>query len=160
MLTAEHSRFSLCPSTHCHIAVLLRAAGRAAAGGRRSPLLCLSLQLPVPGGAAVVPGEVREADFTVGAGGLRGVGQQRAPPAPAVPLPRGQRGRCGHRGGGAHQVRAAGVRALRHPAPGAFFWGCEAGSAVLTGLVPQAGGWAVCTSSVVAQCRAQHYLEC
>lgn len=41
MLTAEHSRFSLCPSTHCHIAVLLRAAGRAAAGGRRSPLLCV-----------------------------------------------------------------------------------------------------------------------
>lgn len=54
---------------------------------------------------------------------------------------------------------SAGVRALRHPAPGAFFWGCEAGSAVLTGLIPQAGGWAVCTSSVVPQCRAQHDLS-
>jgi len=43
VLTAEHSCFSLCPQTHCHIAVLLRAAGRATAGSRRSPLLCLCL---------------------------------------------------------------------------------------------------------------------
>lgn len=84
MLTAEHSCFSLCPQTHCHIAVLLCAAGRVTIA------LSLSLQLPVPGGAAVVPGEVREGDFAVGAGGLRGVDQQCAPPPPAVLLPRGQ----------------------------------------------------------------------
>uniref|UniRef100_A0A8C2TW20 Transport and golgi organization 6 homolog n=1 Tax=Coturnix japonica TaxID=93934 RepID=A0A8C2TW20_COTJA len=41
VLTAEYSCFSLCSQTRRHVAVLLRAAGRATAGSRRSPLLCL-----------------------------------------------------------------------------------------------------------------------
>lgn len=110
--------------------------------------LSLSVQLPVPGGAAVVPGEVREGDFAVGAGGLRGVDQQCAPPPPAVLLPRGQRGWCSHRSEGAHQVRAAGARECRvsvsSPSTWGLLWGCEAGNAVPTDLVSQAGGRSGC----------------
>lgn len=110
-----------CPSpwaapSHCG------TAQRAPAGRARSLLMSLSFslscQLPMPGGPAVVPGEVGEGDVAVRAGGLCGAGGQRAPPPPAVLLPRGQRGRRRGCGGGAHQVRAAGALRARGQPPG------------------------------------------